>query len=354
MFSTVSDDALVALLTSLPVKDIAAMMVLNRPVCSVALAKSVWGPLCEQLWEGKDVPERFVALRDGGKPREAYRRSLEDSRRTRITPGELQRILWSFRFKAAAGESWQSSDPWWQGQAATAVRFRADGTARFARGALFQDRPPQIRWKLVRFHDSFLRMLNERANIAARDAPFSEFDSRGVHARVMGRDVPTYCVRRNLCNWGWIMESCWVVWTSWPMPLRNSPEAAELDDDRLPVTFEVQRFQAMSYNAGMAARDEALLSDDAGSEDDEPGVDASAGEGSSGEAAESVSDDEEEPNHVVIVQIGSRLVRIPQRLLLEAFSLRDVLEQETDAETGDEGSMNNGMHETEADGSTSP
>ena len=33
-------------------------------------------------------------------------------------------------------------------------------------------------------------------------------------SQVMGREVPTYCIRREPRNWGWVMESCWVAWSS--------------------------------------------------------------------------------------------------------------------------------------------
>lgn len=39
-----------------------------------------------------------------------------------------------------------------------------------------------------------------------------------VRARIQGRRVPLYQVRRHPLNWGFIMESCWVVWTSYLMP----------------------------------------------------------------------------------------------------------------------------------------
>jgi len=209
----------------------------------------VWEALCDQLWQGRYVREDFVALREGGQPREAYLESLADASRTLITRNELLKMVWSFRFKAAAGVAWQLGDPWWQGGEASRVRFYADGAAVFVTGGPeLEEGRPVLSWKFVRFGQGYLDKLDEQAHATTQEGRFSKFGERGVRAKVMGREVPTYCVRRNLQNWGWTMESCWVLWTSWPMPPRGSAGAAELDDERLPVTFNVQRMEALQYN----------------------------------------------------------------------------------------------------------
>ncbi|CAN0451943.1 unnamed protein product, partial [Discosporangium mesarthrocarpum] len=58
---------------------------------------------------------------------------------------------------------------------------------------------------------------------------------------IAGREVPTYIVSRHPSNWGFIMESCWTLYTSWKMPPREGPECDRaLLDGNLRVTMEDQ------------------------------------------------------------------------------------------------------------------
>ena len=68
---------------------------------------------------------------------------------------------------------------------------------------------------------------------------------RTCHA---GREVPTKVVGRH-ANWGWIMDACWSVSTSFPLPRRG--EDKSLEDDALAMTVQTQREEAMAYNYGM-------------------------------------------------------------------------------------------------------
>lgn len=251
MLDCLVDDALVCFLTCLPVREVGCATALNRRLCSIAQSEAVWCALCEYLWCGKALPTKFLELRDSGKACEAYRQSLLDSRRTSITKEELCSICWSFRFKACAGDGWQESDPWWQGQAATKARFYPSGIIRFQSGGVLGNDPPKLRWRFVRFQDQHLEDLEQQRRNVEGFEFFSGFGQRGVRAKVMGREVPAYCIRRHKGNWGWVMESCWVVWCSWPMHARGSDEGWELDDERLPVTFECQRQQASEFNMGL-------------------------------------------------------------------------------------------------------
>merc|ERR1712137_1353621 len=107
-----------------------------------------------------------------------------------------------------------------------------------------------LRWKFVKLKRATIDAMNSDARTKAVSSSCSGFGSRGVRVRVSGRQVPSYLIRRHKGNWGWIMESCWVVWSSWPMPTKDSSDAPELDDERLPVTFELQEAQAYGFNAG--------------------------------------------------------------------------------------------------------
>jgi len=60
---------------------------------------------------------------------------------------------------------------------------------------------------------------------------------------------PPYLVFRDERNWGFILESCWTVHTSFPMPARG--EDAYLEDENLHVQANDQAFECFLYNSSM-------------------------------------------------------------------------------------------------------
>lgn len=53
--------------------------------------------------------------------------------------------------------------------------------------------------------------------------------------------MPTYIVLRHPSNWGFLLESCWTLYTSWEMPPRDGPDCdLSLLDDSLNVTMDDQ------------------------------------------------------------------------------------------------------------------
>lgn len=61
------------------------------------------------------MPLTYKADYAAGMFRKAYVESIADSKRQTITLDEMCEFKWSFRFKAAAGENFVSTDSWWQG-----------------------------------------------------------------------------------------------------------------------------------------------------------------------------------------------------------------------------------------------
>jgi len=90
--------------------------------------------------------------------------------------------------------------------------------------------PTQYRWTLVE-------------QSCGKKGPLGSF--------VSINNFPKYHVSR-FKNWGFIMQSCWALCTSFPLPPKG--ENKELEDDNLDVlnvTFDIQRSEALSYNAGL-------------------------------------------------------------------------------------------------------
>jgi hypothetical protein len=81
-----------------------------------------------------------------------------------------------------------------------------------------------------------------------------------VQVNVNGRRVPTYVVSRHPANWGFIMQSCWVVYMSFEMPAPGVD--TDLDDENLAIDAASQACEARHYNLGMASEDEEHEEDD--------------------------------------------------------------------------------------------
>ena len=63
---------------------------------------------------------------------------------------------------------------------------------------------------------------------------------------------PQCVVRRHPETWGWILESCWTLQTSWPMPTRQEEALREdLADEFLKYDATEQKLEVRMYNRGI-------------------------------------------------------------------------------------------------------
>lgn len=186
-----------------------------RLVCKAwrALADdpTTWTLLTQKLWEGKVHTERFAALLESD-PRAAYAASFVDSKRDLLTAEELCEYDWNWRFKASAGEHFTDGDPWWHGCPSRTRKYYPDGKM----GGTIPR--PDARWRFV---------LTSEGRIVDRPGRF-----------VRVAETPAGVISRRT-NWGWIIQSCWSVATSFPMPPKG--EDPELEDEALQVTTDTQR-----------------------------------------------------------------------------------------------------------------
>jgi len=335
------DDSAELLLSCFQLSELAAAASTCQRLAGQVRDNSLWALVCKRLWHGKLVPQKFVNLLEAGEAREAYRLSLIDSRRTRLASRELTQFTWSFRFKATAGEAWTEDDPWWYGSAARSGHFRADGTFRIG--------PTRLRWKFARLsseerHSLDVVAAKARGEVVAEGGRVDRtFGPRTIVASVHEREVPAYVVRRHAGTWGWIMESCWVLWTSWPMPLQGSrcPVSLELDDERLLVTVAAQEMQAVSFNMGIRgsglgrgdfSEEEATSSgsSDADADYSIAGQQAPMAEvdGEDDEEDDDEADGDQEAaarqaSQFVFLRAGPQLMRIP-RAIFEAMTEEDL------------------------------
>ena len=220
----------------------------------------IWEAICSETFAGKvHIAPEVIQLRANGRAREALKLALIDSRREALTEAELTSFDWCFRFKAAAGPGWLEDDPYWQGSEPARVEFNGAGGISARGFPMLEQRRLRWTWALGR-------------------GPFGSH----VQLTVDGARVPTYVVSRHPSNWGWLMQSCWVLYTSFDMPPKGSDPS--LEDAALDVTVETQHREAHAYNAGInfASWGAFLPSDEEDDEEDEEPDDGENGGGTSG------------------------------------------------------------------------
>ncbi len=218
------DDVSLILEAVAPFLDVASIMraIPTSSTWRLALtSEEVWADHCSLLWRDKvHVPERYRDYHEMSRMH-AYFGSLKDGQRTEITADELCAYEWSTRMKSSAGEEWTGRDPWWQSKPAGTRAYRADGTFASTKG--------DGSWR-------FPRGLQQSAVIR--------------HMRD-GIEFPTHFVIRHP-NWGWLVQNCWSISSSFPLPLRG--QCSALEDEGIyctAVTVENCHSEAMLYNAGL-------------------------------------------------------------------------------------------------------
>lgn len=220
-------------LSFLTPKELGECALLSSSWNESANSNYVWEILCDALWRDKAyVPEEFRTAKQIGFPKRAYMHSLQDAHRVYIKPEELSEFVWNFRFKESAGEHWLSNDPWWKEQKPARVRFLADGRMSSLDGwpASIDEssgRPLERRWRFI-------------SSAAGRQGPKGSF--------VQINNFPPLVVSRYK-NWGFLLESCWVFYTSFPLPPRGA--CLDLEDTALDITTETMKQEAMRYNIGV-------------------------------------------------------------------------------------------------------
>jgi hypothetical protein len=189
----------------------------------------LWENLCEKLWSDKVyIPKKFINMKPNA-AKLAYIGSLHDSKRGYVTVDELCSFEWQFRFKEAAGSAWTENDPYWQGKPPSVTHFFPDGTMK--RDTIVRAPDFKFTWRFV-------------------DSSSGKKGEPGSFIRI--NNFPTYCVSRVQRNWGFIMQSCWALSASFPLPPLNCTDN-DLDDAHLDVTTETQQAEAFAYNTGLDA-----------------------------------------------------------------------------------------------------
>lgn len=334
--SVLPEDLICRVTSFLDVRSLLRMRHCDRILKDLATRNEAgWDSICRKLWAAKvhvkpgllsppaDIPSTYYI--------EAYKQSIADAKdRQYITFDELcydpethTGTVWSFRFKESAGSDWTTMDPWYNGLPCRKMVFLRDGSVQQyvttnstddIGDAASDSDSSQIELtrpnfgNLVPLGDENTtrrqlppgRLIEPPLTMSWRfltrpmDLPERPFGSY-LRFSVGGRDVPTYSIRRSPTgNWGFLMESCWGVYTSFEMPPRQSPrqrrrlrrteggarwveiqengeetlatstssrsapdnitsaqnDAALMDDESLMITNEIQWREAFLYNVG--------------------------------------------------------------------------------------------------------
>jgi hypothetical protein len=239
---TLPYEILLYMVSFLDVNSVCVFRLVSRLTrCISSKDGSGWRHHCQTLWSRKSyVLKESRLLYSCQKAMEAYMLSIYDANhREELYIEELcfnertgDGFIWNFRFKEAAGSNWTSHDPWWLGGDARKMVFLFDGTVQEVRecehSGKFSFHPPFQKGGLRGTIESGEKMLSSTScSMTWRfvDQPM-EFATRplGSYIRltVDGRDVPTYVVHRSPNrNWGFIIESCWAIYSSTHIPRRR-------------------------------------------------------------------------------------------------------------------------------------
>lgn len=278
--------------------DTPSLLALNE--CSIFFNKissncSVWSVQCKDLWKDKvhmsekavdkfkcsralknfcnkkmSIPQKVESWGSCQCSKNAYRNSLLDFKfHQTVTAKELCNFTWSFRFKESAGIEWMQTDPWWSGKKARKFSFLTNGQILrcHAEQGEKKRKATNLETKNGTNHDSFSPHNASMENFAERSLnPFDAKDIRWkfirapldiknqlddggcVRITINGREIPTYVVRRTP-NWGFILENCWGVYTSFDMPLKG--ECSTYEDKHLYVDNSSQWREALLCNLGV-------------------------------------------------------------------------------------------------------
>lgn len=193
----------------------------------VAGREPLWRGLCSRLWAGKAyVPKRFLDRAAAVGARKRYFESIADASRVVIERDELCSLHWYFRFKRAAGSHWIRRDPYWAGSAARAVSFAEDGSLRNHDGQL-----EDLRWAFV----------------PTPQAAAPPSSGRAVAVGSGQLDFPPELAHRQP-DWGWCLNSAWVVYSTTKMELASAAAHGLSDAQLRALVRPSQWAEAQDYN----------------------------------------------------------------------------------------------------------
>jgi hypothetical protein len=245
IFDALPDDVICStVLAFLDIESLSDMRSVSKRFNDLASRDTAgWDYHCRKLWNDKaHICWHARQLKISHRSMEACWASHCDGKfRHEISPNELcfdpvsgRGTVWHFRFKETAGLAWTANDPWYAGMDARRMVFLPDGTVRrLLPGDDDQQRPyrlgPPFFNAIEEDATDLNRMQSSTIEVKFRFIP-SPMDQhvrpRGAYIRlnVGGRDVPTYIIRRSPTgNWGFVMENCWGIYTSFPLPHRKVP-----------------------------------------------------------------------------------------------------------------------------------
>jgi len=194
----------------LEIKDLYACMLVCSTWNEAANENCIWDYLCKKLWCNKVyIPKVFKEMRKNKHAKEAYNLSIKDSTREVITREELISFNWSVRFRSNQHVI-GIKDRWSKGKKATVIRFNDDGSNSVV----------GKRWKSL----EKIGMRVDQRKWRFRSGSNTE------GAEVQVNSYPSYSISRYK-NWGFVMQSIYVVFTSFEMPLKGV--CPELEDVHL-------------------------------------------------------------------------------------------------------------------------
>eukprot|EP01083_Nonionella_stella_P107057 309625_1 len=225
--------------------------------------------------------------------RKAFRLAYMDRKRTTLTVDELVAFKWYFRFKKEAGETWMNIDPFWNfndAQDPDTDEKEWDHTDDIMHykpsdlvGILTEDEIEEYKLKQLKYEKAVYESRQSQTPLSEHEKRLSQcmrivfsrdgtmewqhnkrmadivntqefewrFGGSFYKEKLFGDSVqvnsyPKKYVSRHPTNWGFVMQSWWVIYTSFPMPMIGSKDDklmqhnacnTSIDDDEEMIQF---------------------------------------------------------------------------------------------------------------------
>eukprot|EP01084_Bolivina_argentea_P290847 499721_1 len=246
--------------------------------------------------KSQSVPAHNHKLSSECIARKAFRLAYLDRKRITLTIDELTQFRWYFRFKEQAGQTWLDIDPFWNinlTQNDSDTNHSDDENININMmeynykpselvGILTDDEIEEYKLKQLKY-EQLIRQNNKKiltehetrllrcTRIQFNRNNTMEFQQNRYMSNMVNtqqfrwrfcggfcretlfgdgvqvNSYPKKYVSRHPIHWGWIMQSCWVIYTSFPMPNIHSDDDMLINND----DFGVRGYAEMISRNGM-------------------------------------------------------------------------------------------------------
>jgi hypothetical protein len=294
--SYLSENSIVEIFSSLSIVELSICSLVSKNFHIYTTNSIIWKSLCLTLWKNKSYIQN-IDNDDVQSWKYIYYSSIIDSKRSFIKYNELTKSIFNFRFKKDAGDDWLTNCKWHNGKKASEVIFLNNGSMKtlssqneldihdieliinrdnnnidlISEPAIWESNINlsniklewSLEWKKTRrkrysLLNNYLTKLNKLNQIISKSNNYNLISNEEIEKfettcgdtiimKVNGIPVPSYVITRSpTSNWGFLLESCWVLYSSFELPQKGKEKL--LEDDYLSISVDDQWLEVQEYN----------------------------------------------------------------------------------------------------------